>query len=666
MSGRRVLLLEPNYHNKYPPMGLLKLATYHRLQGYDVDFFKGEFSRLVLAELTREAIEKLQGIEREELFPDPIEWRSFTPDIERFIQAGKADADSEFGRAVASNPLAKPWLDSARKEFRSGGFFRKCRWDRVCVTTLFTFYWDITIETIEFAKKICKDPSQVLVGGVLASVVPERVKAATGIVPHVGPLHVKKLPNDRALATSIDDLPLDYSVLEEIDYKYPATDSYYAYATRGCVNKCKFCAVPIIEGKMKHYIPLRTRLEETCARFGEQRHLLLMDNNAFASNKFSKIIDEIRDSGFGRGASFLPPNKLDIAVGQLREGWNDRAYIRMAVRLLNGFVGRLEGERHDRFYGLLLNHGLLHDYTAEKDEIYAVYEEIKDEYEKSRSKKPVSRYIDFNQGMDARLATPEKMAKLATVAIRPLRIAFDCWSGRKHYVKAVCLARESGIMQMSNYLLYNFHDKPVDLYRRLLLNIDLCTALGVNIYSFPMKFHPIMDEKWFSNRDYIGQPHWTRKSIRTVQSVLNSTHGKIGRGRTFFFKAFGRNESEFLSLIRMPEAFIIKRWDAELQGLTGAWHKAYTALSVHDRVFVDTIVDTNVFDSSKWENQSNAICKVLKFYTIDREDIKQAAEASKRQVIMDFEKSCPTTISAECRRLLNDVGLVRDKPTYAD
>jgi hypothetical protein len=657
MSGRRVLLLEPNYHNKYPPMGLMKLASYHRLQGDDVVFFKGEFSRFVLTELTQEVIEKLQGIEQEALFPEPVEWRRLTPDIQRFIQAGKTDTESEFARAVASNPLAKPWLDSARKEFRSGGYFKKRRWDRVCVTTLFTFYWDITIETIKFAKKICKEPAQVLVGGILASVVPDKVRAATEIVPCVGPLHVKKLLNDKPLAASIDDLPLDYSILEEIDYKYPATDAYYAYTTRGCVNDCKFCAVPILEGGMKHYIPLLKRLEATNARFGEQRHLLLLDNNAFASKKFNKIIKEIRDSGFSRGASFLPPNQMDIAVRLLRKAWNDRAYIRMAVRLLNEFVGKLEGDQHDRFYGLLLNHGLLHDYTADKAAILAVYEEIKDEYEKARSRRPVSRYIDFNQGMDARLATPEKMAKLATVAIRPLRIAFDRWAERRHYVNAVYHAKQSGIIQMSNYLLYNFHDRPVDLYRRLLLNIDLCSALGVNIYSFPMKYHPIMDDRWFSNRDYICQPHWTRKSIRTVQSVLNATHGKIGRGRSFFFKAFGRNESEFLSLIRMPEAFILKRWDAELQGLTGAWRNAYTALSPEERIVVDEIVDTNSFGISKWKNKSRAICGVLDYYTIGREDIPLTDADAKSRVVQAFEQSCPSTISEECKRLLNAVGM---------
>jgi hypothetical protein len=36
--SRKILLIEPNYKNKYPPMGLMKLATYYRRRGDDVRF----------------------------------------------------------------------------------------------------------------------------------------------------------------------------------------------------------------------------------------------------------------------------------------------------------------------------------------------------------------------------------------------------------------------------------------------------------------------------------------------------------------------------------------------------------------------------------------------------------------------------------------------------
>ncbi len=39
--SRKILLIEANYKNKYPPLGLMKLATYHRQLGDDVTFYKG-------------------------------------------------------------------------------------------------------------------------------------------------------------------------------------------------------------------------------------------------------------------------------------------------------------------------------------------------------------------------------------------------------------------------------------------------------------------------------------------------------------------------------------------------------------------------------------------------------------------------------------------------
>jgi hypothetical protein len=183
------------------------------------------------------------------------------------------------------------------------------------------------------------------------------------------------------------------------------------------------------------------------------------------------------------------------------------------------------------------------------------------------------------------------------------------------------------------------------------LNIDLCDALDVNIYSFPMKYHPITDEKWFSNRNFIGD-QWTRKAIRTIQAVLNSTAGKIGKGRTFFFKAFGRNEIEFHELLRMPEAFIIKRWDSELAGLTDRWRKAYSKLDGDEQNFVNAIIDKNIFERAKWQNKSATIRKVLDFYTIEREDIQPVDENTKTRHIKTFEKTCALDISGECKKLL--------------
>ena len=111
-----------------------------------------------------------------------------------------------------------------------------------------------------------------MIGGIMSSLLPNEVYEATGIYPSVGLLnHPGDIDEGNPLI--IDELPLDYSILEEIEYTYPANNAYFAYMTRGCINKCKFCAVPKLEPKYRDFIGLKGQIEATVQRFGEQRDL---------------------------------------------------------------------------------------------------------------------------------------------------------------------------------------------------------------------------------------------------------------------------------------------------------------------------------------------------------------------------------------------------------
>lgn len=208
------------------------------------------------------------------------------------------------------------------------------------------------------------------------------------------------------------------------------------------------------------------------------------------------------------------------------------------------------------------------------------------------------------------------------------------------YERAVRTAVTAGITELSNYMLYNFDEAPVELYHRLKLTIDLCEELQVTIYSFPMKYHPIGDPKWFRNRDFIGKK-WSKKYIRAVQAVLNSTHGKIGRGKRFFEAAFGSDEKEFHEIMLMPEALIIKRFEHDhakrekfgktkeymrkdsghkCDCLTDEWRSKFFALNNSQRDSALKIILKNSFTEADVDVDDPAIRDILSYYQISRDD----------------------------------------------
>ena len=141
-----------------------------------------------------------------------------------------------------------------------------------------------------------------------------------------------------------------------------------------------------------------------------------------------------------------------------------------------------------------------------------------------------------------------------------------------------------------------------------------------------MKYHPIEDPKYFSNRDYIGK-HWNRKFIRTIQAILNSTKGKVGRGKQFFYKAFGKNEEEFYKLLYMPEympeAMIIYRLYFEKLGMTSQWWDDFKNLTKLEKQIAKPIIEQNVFTNIEELTDNNNVLHVLQYYQISRKSVEE-------------------------------------------
>jgi len=629
--NREVLLIEPNYKNKYPPIGLMKLSTYFKMQGDHVTFFKGDLNDFCAEILCNELIEQLDNID------NTIQWKHYYPSLFSFIRKGKYSSLEETD--VFQVDIILDCIKDFRSKYISKELFKVPRFDWVGITTLFTFYWQITIETINFAKQLCKNINNVMIGGIMSSILPDKVFEATGIKPFTGQLNHPGDIDDNDII--IDHLPLDYSILEEIDYKYPASDAYFSYMTRGCVNKCKFCAVPKLEPDYSDYIPIKENIQITDQKFGPKASLLLLDNNVLASNCFNTIIDEIKDCGFKKGDKFIKANEYEIAYMNLIDGYNDRGYIRKIIEIYQELVSKVKDvEQKQQLFEAIEKADCLHPYTATKESIISLDSIIRPAYEHAlkQTSKGLTRYVDFNQGIDSRLITPENMGKLAEINIVPLRIAFDHWELKEVYEKSVRIAIDAGITHLSNYLLYNFEDKPEHLYQRLRLNVDLGEELNANIYSFPMKYHPISDENYFMNRDYIGK-HWNRKFIRSVQAVLNSTKGKIGKGVDFFEEAFGKDLDEYMKILWMPETFIIYRriFDANLRNRLGDkyqtttsldcdyandWWNEFCRLDANKQEEAKAIIAANKFDDISKLTSDSDILNLLKYYTITRDDVE--------------------------------------------
>lgn len=528
---RNILLVEPAYKNKYPPMGLMKISTYHKKHDDKVFFVKG---------------------------------------IDKSVE--------------------------------------KHLWDRIYVTTLFTFDFDISIKTINYYKTLVESCSNIFVGGIMASLMKDKVIEETGLPEKnilVGLFTDSSITGDD-VSENIDILPLDYDILDMIDYKYPAGDNYFAYMTRGCPNHCAFCAVPILEPEFQVTNNIISQLQMIDDLYGPKQNLLLLDNNVLNAPDLSALVKDLCLAGFEKGSSFVDPGEYDIIMKRFHRGDRSIYLNKKLASYLDKLKSKIpSGEKRDAYIDILLD--------AESSEDYAEYmlhveSKLRPLVEKYKSKSKKMRSVDFNQGVDARRINDKNMQQLAKLAIKPLRIAFDNIAFEKKYVKAVRLAHKHKINEISNYILFNYKDKPEDLYKRLECNIKLNQELGIKIFSFPMKYSPV--ER--TDRLYVGK-HWNTKYLRAISAILHVTQGVVAAGTSFFYKAFGNNLEEYFEILAMPRDMIMYRFHYEGTGDSERWKALYHALSPTDKS------ELHIFTSHTVTEMKQMVCpdkfkEILPYY----------------------------------------------------
>ena len=197
---------------------------------------------------------------------------------------------------------------------------------------------------------------------------------------------------------------------------------------------------------------------------------------------------------------------------------------------------------------------------------------------------PVQRRVDFNQGVDARILCKDRMylRELATICLKPLRIAFDHLGVKKPYEQAVRYAAEFGLTELSNYMLYNFHDGPADLFERMRLNVALNEELGVRIWSFPMRYQPT-DRP---DRGHVGEK-WTRYQLRSMQIVSASHPRHRQRGALLLQDEPSATRSRIIErILLMPHDFIFNReWYERFdrEGRLGDYRAEFAKLDAYER-----------------------------------------------------------------------------------
>lgn len=531
-----ILLVEPNYKNKYPPMGLMKISTYHKNRGDNVLFFKGTMN---------------------------------------------------------------------------SGDLKKYNFDRVYITSLFTFYYKETLQTIKYYEELI-NTGNIYIGGIMVTLMKNKIKSDVNKNVH---MLTGLLTNSSVLNlfdnVNVDILPLDYSILDDVDYKYPAGDNYYGYISRGCSNKCSFCAVPLLEPKLSLSNNIVNQITEIKNKYGEKQNLLLLDNNilSFSVQKLKEVVKDICSLGFYKNAKYTEELPFKNYISKLSKyQLNSKAFQKVlyyTIAYLESKITLKKSPIYNERYNYILK------LLGEEDNKYNVIESYKDNlieilghYSKSKGRK---RYVDFNQGIDARLLTAEKMAILSKIEIDPFRLAFDDMQFSDTYIKAIKLANEYGVHSFSNYMLYNYNDKPEELWQRLKVNIDLAKELKIKIFSFPMKYAPI--DK--TDRKFVGK-YWNKHYLNSIYAILNVCKGIVASGESFFYKAFGNTVDEYYDILAMPKEFILYRKYFEENGLTKKWEKQYKKLSEKEKS------ELLITLSNKQTTDNKKIISILKYYKIKR------------------------------------------------
>ncbi len=232
-----ILLTEADYKDKYPPLGLMKISTYHKFRGDNVVYSR---------ELSNKARNYFSKIYITTRFS--FHWGK-TKELINFYKRN-FDAEILIGGIHASiNP------DLYKKEFGINPNIGSLKGDLTPILA--------KIRNDEFLSLYIDD------------------------IMRYG---IDVLPPDYSLFAG-----------KEYSFDKILNDNYLIRATKGCKRNCSFCDVKkICEGYISK-LPISPIIKYIDKNFGEKNNILFFDDNTLMSSDFDSIIYELKEIGFAKG-----------------------------------------------------------------------------------------------------------------------------------------------------------------------------------------------------------------------------------------------------------------------------------------------------------------------------------------------------------------------------